>query len=83
MPDHCHALLSFPEAGPSIIKTIADWKHWLAFKLKIRWQRDFFEHRIRRDESGEQKMAYILENPVRAKLVACAEEWPYVWFPQQ
>src|SRR5688572_4891762 len=51
MPDHVHALLSFGPMAKSIKSTIRAWKHWTSYQLGIRWQRDFFEHRLRRDES--------------------------------
>jgi hypothetical protein len=77
-PDHAHALLSFPPDRP-MRKTVADWKHWTAAKAGVAWQIDFFDHRLRREESFEQKAAYIAENPVRAGLAGGAAEWRYVW----
>jgi REP element-mobilizing transposase RayT len=77
MPDHTHALLSFPRAE-SIRGTMRDWKRYTARHLGIAWQRDFFEHRVRNGESLELKAAYIRENPVRKGLVARAEDWPWV-----
>jgi hypothetical protein len=32
---------------------------------------------LRRDESLDEKVVYIRENPVRAGLIAEGEEWPY------
>jgi len=78
MPDHCHALLSFP-GDREVAQTIRDWKRWTARELRVEWQMDFFEHRLRREESSSQKWEYILQNPVRAGLVDQAEEWPHVW----
>ena len=43
----------------------------------IKWQRNYFDHRVRKDESLVEKADYILNNPVRARLVTCAEEWPF------
>jgi hypothetical protein len=37
-----------------------------------------FDHRLRRDESLDEKARYILANPVRAGLVKREEDWP--WF---
>jgi nicotinamide-nucleotide amidase len=82
MPDHLHALISFP-ATKDMRKVVADWKRLLARRLGVVWQRDFFEHRIRAEESLRERADYILNNPVRAGLVARAEEWPYVWRPEQ
>jgi len=98
MPDHIHALLSFPPsdnwvgtAGPAVParvqradqtvqSIVSSWKRWTARQLGIRWQRDFFEHRLRREESRREKADYILHNPVRKRLVARPEDWPFVYF---
>ncbi|HUJ11909.1 MAG TPA: competence/damage-inducible protein A [Verrucomicrobiae bacterium] len=82
MPDHLHALVSFPQ-DKEMRKVITEWKKYLARKLGIRWQRDFFDHRIRNEESVQEKADYILQNPVRAGLVARAEDWSYVWTPDK
>jgi REP-associated tyrosine transposase len=76
MPDHVHMLATFgPNAGMG--KVIRNWKRHTARHTGIRWQRDFFDHRLRNDESLEEKAAYILNNPVRAGLVAQTEDWPH------
>jgi hypothetical protein len=41
------------------------------------WQPGFFDHLLRNTESYGQKWEYVRENPVRAGLVARAEDWPY------
>ena len=75
MPDHFHALLSFVERDmQSEIRSI---KAWLAKAYQIRWQRDFFDHRIRSWECGKEKADYIRMNPVRANLVSNTVDWPY------
>ena len=78
MPDHLHALISFPYERP-MKQITSDWKRFLATKLKIEWQRDFFDHRLRKEESYREKADYILANPVRAGLITHPEEWPYFW----
>jgi len=80
MPDHLHALLSFPPSGKPIQQVVSKWKEWTAKEIGIVWQRDFFEHRLRQEESRRQKADYILENPVRRQLIARAEDWPFVYF---
>jgi REP element-mobilizing transposase RayT len=76
MPDHLHALLSFPPSEKPIRLVISKWKEWTARTVGIQWQDDFFEHRLRHDESRRQKADYILENPVRKGLVSRTEDWP-------
>jgi len=78
MPDHIHLLLNFPDV-PSFTQIIGGWKHWLAKQHGISWQENFFDHRIRQEESFGEKADYILQNPVRAGLIGKAEDWPYVW----
>jgi putative transposase len=80
MPDHLHALLSFPPSDKAPESIVRKWKEWTAKELGIVWQRDFFEHRLRSDESRREKADYILDNPVRRNLVVRPEDWPYVYF---
>ena len=78
MPDHLHALISFPRTKvPS--KVMANWKEIIAKKTAVKWQRDFFDHRLRSDESHEEKAFYIRQNPVRKGLVAGADDWTFAW----
>ena len=81
MLDHVHLLLSFPQTEKRIQMVVSKWKEWTAKTLKIDWQRDFFEHRLRREESFREKADYILANPVRAGLGDKPEDWPYVFIP--
>ena len=81
MSDHLHALLSFPPSRNTIQQTVTLWKRWTARQMGIAWQRDFFEHRLRSDESWREKADYILANPVRKGLVREVSQWPYVFFP--
>jgi adenylate kinase family enzyme len=55
------------------------WKRFVARKTGIEWQKGFFDHRLRQDESLEEKTQYIRMNPVRAGLVQRPEDWPHVW----
>jgi len=81
MPDHLHAIMSFA-CDPGVKKSISSWKQYLARQAGIKWQRDFFEHRLRPNEGFREKAEYIRQNPVRAGLIASAEEWPYCWSAQ-
>jgi hypothetical protein len=46
-------------------------------KFSSFWQPGFNDHLLRNDESYTQKWEYVFQNPVRAGLVARAEDWPY------
>jgi len=78
MPDHLHALMTFAD-GRNIARTLGAWKGYTARTLGVTWQKDFFEHRLRHDESWREKSAYIEATHVRSGLAASLDEWPYVW----
>ena len=82
MPDHVHFVLSFPITEKKVQTIVSKWKEWTAKTLKVHWQRDFFEHRLRKEESFRQKVDYVLANPVRAGLVQRTEDWPYVFIAE-
>jgi REP-associated tyrosine transposase len=82
MPDHVHFFVCGPDDF-SLGRWIGCLKQALARRMGQRnsagviWQRGFFDHLLRSDESYGQKWNYVRENPVRAGLKARAEEWPY------
>ncbi|MEO8613494.1 MAG: hypothetical protein ABI600_00010 [Luteolibacter sp.] len=76
MPDHLHGLFAFP-GGKPMGKVISAFKAWVSNQAGVKWQRDYFDHRLRNWESGVQKAAYIRQNPVRAGLVEKSEDWPF------
>ena len=80
MPDHLHAFISFPK-DRSPTKVIANWKEIVAKTTGIVWQRDFFDHRLRNNESYAIKAHYIRQNPVRKALVSEPKDWKFVWEP--
>jgi putative transposase len=41
------------------------------------WQKDFFDHVLRSEESYSEKWLYVAENPIRKKLVTRTEDWPF------
>jgi putative transposase len=41
------------------------------------WQKGFFDHVLRSEESYSEKWLYVVENPVRRGLVAQAQDWPF------
>ncbi|MEX0785993.1 MAG: transposase [Dehalococcoidia bacterium] len=43
------------------------------------WQKSYYDHVLRREDDIDQVIQYIVENPVRAGLAGCVEEYPYAW----
>jgi putative transposase len=76
MPDHLHMLIGVP-GDAQLSNLIRDFKRITTRIRGIDWQRNFFDHRLRHDESENEKVAYIRENPVCAGLITEHEEWPY------
>ena len=76
MPDHLHALIAM-DGEASLSSTIANFKRATSKFAGVRWQRNFFDHRLRHDESAFEKYIYIRQNPIRAGLVRKEENWPY------
>ena len=77
MPDHIHLLAHFPP-DKDMVAVIADFKRYLSTAHHIRFQRDFFDTRIRDAVHFAEKWDYIVRNPVRRGLCAMPREWPHV-----
>ena len=76
MPDHIHAILSFP-AEESMSRVIGQWKRYHTKNHGIRWQDNFFDHRLRNSTEADLKYAYIRNNPVVKSLCASPVDWPW------
>ena len=84
MPDHLHILLSLNDNYP---KRLQEWVS--AFKrytskttcdlcgIKPLWQKNFYDHVVRKEESLIEIAEYIVNNPVRKGMVEVWEQHPY------
>jgi len=77
MPDHVHMIVTVASVSET---TIGQWVK--AFKAMVgrhrfKWQKGFFDHVLRSDESRSEKWEYIRMNPVRAGLVNSPDDWLY------
>ena len=83
MPDHVHFLASPNAEAKSLSQFMQAWKQWTskritsALSIEPIWQKEFFDHLLRNDESLSEKWDYIHNNPIRANLVSCSNEWQY------
>jgi len=53
----------------------------VAVNFGVEWQQDFFDHRLRNHHQLQEKMEYILMNPVRKGLCERMEDWVWVYRP--
>lgn len=83
MPDHVHVLIRQGASLP-IGRVVARWKSQAmkACNYIGSWQRDFWEHRLRTEESWEDYGLYMLLNPYRAGLAKPEVVWPGWYCPE-
>ena len=82
MPDHLHVILTGRTDDADTWRAMVDFKqqtgYWLAQnRPAIVWQKDFYDHVIRSDESLDVQARYVIENPVRAGLVTDWTAYPW------
>ena len=84
MPDHIHILLSLDDHYQ---KRLQDWVSTFkrhiskviseSFGVRTLWQKNFYDHVVRKEESIFKIADYILNNPVRKGMVLRWEAYPY------
>ena len=80
MPDHLHFFCAPTDLMFALDRWVAYWKRLFARANPERlgaWQRLSWHHRLRRDESYQEKWEYVRNNPVRAGFVLHPNDWPY------
>ena len=84
MPEHVHFFASpAGHQAKDLSRFIESWKRWTKRQIRgsaapqFEWQREFFDHLMRSEESYEEKWEYARANPVRASMVTDPDEWPY------
>jgi REP element-mobilizing transposase RayT len=83
MPNHVHLLITILPANslPNLIRSIKRHTAANANRLLSRsgvfWQRDYFDRYIRNAGHFDYAISYIDFNPVKAKLCATPENWPF------
>lgn len=83
MPNHLH-LLAETLPGHPLPELVHSWKSYTAKQVNAilgrsgeLWAREYFDRYIRDDAHRAAVTAYIENNPVKAGLVARAENWPF------
>jgi putative transposase len=83
MPDHAHLLVEGTTARANLrrfakmSKQRSGAMHALRLGGRL-WQDGYYDRVLRKDEDAKRVARYILENPVRARLVSTPAEYPYL-----
>lgn len=84
MPDHLHMLLALTDSYlKSLQNFVAAFKRYTSkaihdlFGIKPLWQKNFYDHVVRKEESLLKISEYILNNPVRKGIVSNWESYQY------
>ena len=82
MPDHLHLLLEGLSDCSDLRKCVKDAKQRTSYQairlgLGRLWQSGYHDRIVRQDEDIARYADYIIQNPVRAGLVARASDYPY------
>ena len=83
MPDHCHVLAMAHGSSCELGKAVRGFKGVsvpIARRSGIHelWQRDYYEHILRKSDDLISVACYILQNPMRAGLIDDWRQWPYL-----
>jgi len=84
MPDHLHLFVSIDDQQIRLSAWMKALKGTLSSELRAKgcaspyWQKGFFDHILRSEESYSEKWKYVRRDPVRARLVASAEDRSYL-----
>jgi REP element-mobilizing transposase RayT len=82
MPDHAHLLVEglTDQADFRRFAKMAKQRSGAAYALtsdEPLWQKGYYEHVLRAEDDPKEIARYIIENPVRARLVESPEQYPH------
>ena len=84
MPDHLHLFVVVDTERLTLSEWMKSLKNALSKVLREKgalsphWQKGFFDHILRSEDSYSEKWEYVRENPVRAALVKHWSDWPFI-----
>ena len=75
MPDHVHFVATAEVEGADLERLVKDWKQKTGYEWRKKhkhklWQKGYFDRVLRAEEHTLSVCRYVVENPVRAKIVA-------------
>jgi putative transposase len=83
MPDHLHALVEGTREDSDFKEFVRIFKQRSSYRWKRQmgtelWQRGYNDRVLRADEGMVTVARYLLNNPVRARLVRSAQDYPFL-----
>jgi REP element-mobilizing transposase RayT len=84
MPNHVHVVF-WPMPNETVSAIVQSWKRYTAREAnkligktgQAFWQREPFDHWIRKDEEHARCCSYVLNNPVKARLCRAVTDWKW------
>ena len=83
MPDHAHLLLEGVVETADLAEAMRAWKQRTGYDWKRRhgtrlWQEGFHDRVLRAEDDTAAVVRYVLENPLRARLVSLVTDYPWI-----
>ncbi|MDA2914527.1 transposase, partial [Acidobacteriia bacterium AH_259_A11_L15] len=81
LPDHLHLICSAGQNG--VVAFVRRLKGQAVAEMRRHygkaalWQQSFFDHKLRSEESLQEKCVYIWQNPVRRGLARTPQDYPW------
>ena len=90
MPNHVHLMIKPLRKSKNVIYSLANIMYSLkrftaneCNRLLVRnghfWHNESYDHFIRGDKDFKHQLYYLLNNPIKAKLIDKSENWKYSW----
>ena len=83
MPDHLHALVEGESDASDLRRFCRRFRQgaaycWIQASGEPLWQPGYYERTLRESEDTRQVVRYLLENPIRAGLVAAVDDYEWL-----
>lgn len=83
MPNHVHVVIEILN-GQSLTRIVGSWKSFTAKRANSLlnrsgsfWHADYFDRYMRDEDHLARTIEYVEQNPVKARLVKKASDWPW------
>lgn len=82
MPDHMHFIIEGKDENSNLLKAVKLFKqrsgYYIKNNLHTEWQRSFYDHIHRKEDTLKEHIRYIFENPIRKGIVEDFRKYPFL-----